>query len=611
MQEVLLQIIEHTKTRGEVSAKELQEYMRAYNRTLKEGQTPAAKRRLLSIYLTVKNKDKEQFESWGLSAEDDRNILKTLRIKPRRTASGVATIAVITKPWTCSSNCLYCPNDIRMPKSYLYDEPACQRAEHNFFDPYLQVSARLNMLRNMGHVIDKIEFIVLGGTWTDYPQEYQTWFIKEMFKALNDSDETRTQTYMDRVAFYEKCGLTSDPDLREKHVEEDQLLVNDGIESFNEAINKLYKRNLAWKNASEIQTATPEEVYEQHKINETAQHRVVGLVVETQPDKLTPDTVRRLRRLGCTKAQIGVQTLNQDILDVNQRKIKVEEIAHAFELLRLYGFKIHAHFMANLYKATPEMDKVEFNKFVTGKSWQPDEIKLYPCALIYGAALVRKFEEGTWKPYTHEELMDVLVYDTLITPPFIRISRMIREFASPNIVDGNRKVNLRELVEIEARKSGKPVQEIRFREINNKEIDPDTLILDVYPYETTSTSERFLQWITPGNKIAGFTRLSMPNQDYVKEHLDELEVGLGEAMIREVHVYGRVAKLGKKTLGAQHMGLGRQLIYNAATIAKDNGYTKLNVISSVGTREYYRGLGFEDGTYYQQLDLENIESIVK
>ena len=604
MEKVLIEIIEHTKTDGEITSSQLQAYIRKYNQKIEKGDTPASKGRLLKLFLTAKYEDEAKYASWDIDPQTEREVLAALRIKPRRTASGVATIALITKPWTCSSNCLYCPCDVRMPKSYLYDEPACQRAERNFFDPYMQVVTRLTMLRNMGHVTDKVEFIVLGGTWTDYPEAYQTWFIKEMYRALNDSWEQRRATYNQRQEFYTQIGLECMPEQCQAQVAQIQDEVTRGDMEFNQAANLLYKKSEPWIRAAEMQHASLDELFLEHKKNEGAQNRVVGLVVETQPDNITPQSVRRLRQLGCTKAQIGVQTLDQEILDANDRKIQVDQIARAFELLRLYGFKIHAHFMANLYKANPESDKREFKKFVLTAPWQPDEIKLYPCALIYNARLVKNFEEGTWKPYTQDELMDVLVEDTLITPPFIRISRMIREFASPNIVDGNRHVNLREHVEKAARKTGRPIQEIRYREISTKGADVQDLRLDIFPYKTTVTDEYFLQWVTPGNKIAGFLRLSLPHQDYVNAHLDDLAIEPGEAMIREVHVYGQVAKLGGNSLGAQHLGLGRQLIDKAAQIAKDHGYTGMNVISSVGTRQYYRGLGFKDKELYQCLDLK-------
>ena len=147
----------------------LDKLVRRHNRVTHDGTRRVAKRRLLPYYLGVKANDPERWSSWDVDPDTEEVLLRLLKMKPRRTASGVATITVITKPWTCSSNCLYCPNDVRMPKSYLSDEPACQRAERNYFDPYLQVRSRLTALSEMGHVTDKIELIVLGGTWSDYP----------------------------------------------------------------------------------------------------------------------------------------------------------------------------------------------------------------------------------------------------------------------------------------------------------------------------------------------------------------------------------------------------------------------------------------------------------
>ena len=146
----------------------------------------SAKRRLLPFYQRVRREEPERWASWDVTPELDAALVNVLRMKPRRSASGVATITVITKPWPCSGSCVFCPNDVRCPKSYLHNEPACARAEAACYDPYLQVSARLTALAQMGHATDKIELIVLGGTWSDYPEEYQTWFVTELFRALND-----------------------------------------------------------------------------------------------------------------------------------------------------------------------------------------------------------------------------------------------------------------------------------------------------------------------------------------------------------------------------------------------------------------------------------------
>lgn len=166
-----------------LAANELEDIVRAHNQGIRDNKSHISKRRALPFFLKVRESDPQRWSSWNISPNEDALLLQTLRMKPRRTASGVATITVITKPWLCSGTCIYCPNDVRMPKSYLHNEPACQRAERNCFDPYLQVSSRLRALESMGHVTDKIELIVLGGTWNDYPESYRIWFVRELFRC--------------------------------------------------------------------------------------------------------------------------------------------------------------------------------------------------------------------------------------------------------------------------------------------------------------------------------------------------------------------------------------------------------------------------------------------
>lgn len=232
-------------------------------------------------------------------------------------------------------------------------------------------------------------------------------------------------------------------------------------------------------------------------------------------------------------------------------------------------------------------------------------MKLYPCALIEGARLCACYRAGSWRPYTEEELLDVLVADVLATPPFCRISRMIRDFSSDDIVAGNKKPNLRQLVERRLEQAGDAacVHEIRFREVATRAVDVASLRLEVVEYTTTNTQERFLQWVTPEGRIAGFLRLSLPAQGYVERLGRRAPVEVGEAMIREVHVYGVATPLGEDASSAQHLGLGRRLIERACTIARAEGYGRVNVISAVGTRAYYRGLGFVDHGLYQQRSL--------
>lgn len=186
MEQIILNILDALRRGETVDDKALVKLIHAEARREGADKRDLAKRRLLPFYQRVKREEPARWAAWNVDAELERQLLQVLRMKPRRTASGVATITVITKPWPCSGDCLFCPNDLRMPKSYLHAEPACARAEQNCFDPYLQVSARLTALSQMGHATDKIELIVLGGTWSDYPQGYQTWFMSELFRALND-----------------------------------------------------------------------------------------------------------------------------------------------------------------------------------------------------------------------------------------------------------------------------------------------------------------------------------------------------------------------------------------------------------------------------------------
>ncbi len=598
------------RTNAPLAPDALDRIIRARNREVAGPVRYVAKKKLLPFYQEEKEHRPEHWRTWGVSPAEEALLVRTLQVKPRRTASGVATVTVLTKPWPCSSACLYCPNDVRMPKSYLHDEPACQRAERNWFDPYLQVTARLRTLHQMGHVTDKVELIVLGGTWSDYPEAYQIWYMHELFRALNDmgcetaverESETRRKQYRD-------AGIACERDDLANWAAEARARVTAGDASYNETVRNLYACGThvdgnGWVAAAQWQTATFPQLEALQRKNESTEHRCVGLVVETRPDAVTPKRLAMLRRLGCTKLQMGIQSLDERILAANHRGIGVDRMQQAFEFARIFGFKTHAHFMTNLLGATPEGDAADYRRMVEHPAFKPDEIKLYPCALVDGTGLVSHWRDGSWRPYTEQELVNLLAGDVLVTPPFTRISRMIRDISAHDIMTGNKKVNLRQLVDLELAKLAQPVQEIRSREIAFGAAANDELSLSEVAYETTNTHEVFLQWVTPDNRIAGFLRLSMPNADYVNAHATDLPINAGEAMIREVHVYGRVAGLHQGGENAQHRGLGRMLIERACNIARENGYTAINVISAIGTRGYYRKQGFTDNGLYQQRSL--------
>ena len=617
MDELILDILQQLRdgSQGALDTHQLEMLINSHNSGIDssahstEREKLIPKRAILPYFLQVKQNNNELWQSWNVTSELEERFIRSVRMKPRRTASGVATITVITRPHTCSSNCIYCPCDLRMPKSYLANEPACQRAELTFFDPYVQVAARLQALHQMGHSTDKVELIVLGGTWSDYPEGYQYWFIKELFRALNEWPNSPSHI-QERLDWYTSFGLQNSEEALSSFVAKQQAAVFKDAATYNQAFHKLYDTSQPHQSAWSQMQSTYDELVEQQHVNETAASRVVGLVIETRPDTITPDNLRMFRQLGCTKIQIGIQSTRQEILDANKRQMSAAQIKRAFSLIRLYGFKIHSHLMVNLLGATPEADKQDFKTFVTDPGFLPDEIKLYPCALVAGTQLVQKYREGTWQPYAKDELVDVLVQDVLNTPPYVRISRMIRDISATDILVGNKHTNLRQMVEQEL--TGEDValrvQEIRFREINQQQVRAAELTLQDFTYTTAVSDEHFLQWVTADNKIAGFCRLSLPHWNKLTSgacdvSADELLVQPGQAMIRELHVYGQALSLGSEGMSAQHQGLGQKLLAKASSIAAKAGYTSLNVISSIGTRAYYRAQGFTDAGLYQQKSL--------
>lgn len=632
-----------------VSPKQLEAMLREASKRLADPSRRISKKELLSFYLAQKSAGTELWREWraGLLAKGaiDEALVKLLRAKPRRTASGVATVTVLTKPWPCGGDCICCPNDVRMPKSYLSDEPACQRAERCWFDPYLQMTVRLRVLADMGHNIDKVEMIVLGGTFSDYAPGYRIWFIEQLFEALNDFGSSESDAKFDeRCSLYKGLGLPSSADALRDEARGVQARVDAGELTYNEAVSAANatgpRRELAG-----MQICQMPRLQEQHRRNERAAHRSVGLCVETRPELVTPQHLTHLRELGCTKLQIGVQSLSPEVLASMGRAAGVEAVARAMSLMRLFGFKSHVHIMANLPHATPASDKMGYRTLVGDPRFMPDEVKLYPCALVGSSRLMQLYESGQWRPYEEAELLDVLAADLEATPGHTRVSRMIRDISSKDIVAGNKKTNLRQLVERLADERGRAgegagISEMRFREISTAGAPLSGLMVDEHAYSTADTEELFIQWIDGEGRLAAFCRLSLPHADAVRalhsemgsaaaddakqaagtvsavgeegdagalcgeaaQRAGECPICEGEAMIREVHVYGRVSKLHESKEGTQHLGLGRAMVERACEVAAIKGYRSIAVISAVGTRDYYRRLGFnDDGLYLRRL----------
>jgi elongator complex protein 3 len=333
------------------------------------------------------------------------------------------------------------------------------------------------------------------------------------------------------------------------------------------------------------------------RANESAAHRNVGLVIETRPDNITMAEVQRLRWLGVTKVQLGAQSLDDRILALNKRGHDVQATRRAVRLLRLAGFKLHLHWMPNLLGATPASDRADFRRLWDDPALSPDEIKIYPCSLIESTKLYTHYQRGEYRPYTEDELTELLIDCKTSVPPYCRINRVIRDIPANYIVAGSTASHLRIVVQRELKQRGLQCHCIRCREVRNELFDADALRLETTVYSTDATTEHFMSYVTPHAKLAGFLRLSLPSPDATHaEILDELR---GCAVIREVHVYGPALEIGEASHGeAQHTGLGTRLIEQATQVERDAGFKRIAVISAIGTREYYRKLGFELGELY-------------
>lgn len=521
-------------------------------------------------------------------AISEHEFVERVQLRPIRTLSGVTPITVFTAPFFCPGQCIFCPNDVRVPKSYLADEPVSQRAIDSAFDPYLQTYNRLSALRAIGHPTDKAEIIVSGGTWSAYPQGYQRWFIHRCFEAMND--------------------FGRGADRRKQSAQENGALAPYLSEGASFTADTKYNRELTASGFIGRQNLEPDgrlwtdwdALRRSQLANQSALCRCVGLSIETRPDYISREEVVRLRRLGCTKVQIGCQSLSDAILDLNRRGHSVEATRRAVRLLRRAGFKILLHWMANLLGSTPQQDQQDFIRLFDELEFRPDELKIYPCSLVENTVLMAFFEKESWRPYTDEELLEVLKTALAKTPCYCRLNRVIRDISSNDIVAGNKKSNLREVAERALRAQGSLIEEIRAREIRSQSVDLQALELRVATYQTSVGEERFLQFVTSDNRLAGFLRLSLPQTEGFIEEIEHC------ALIREIRVYGASLGLGEHDAKvAQHRGLGQRLIQIAKEYARQAGFRELAVISAVGTRDYYRRIGFADGELYQHLSLDN------
>lgn len=511
--------------------------------------------------------------------KENHTLKKFMRGKEMRSLSGVVVISILTSPYptytnkngetkkqkfSCKHDCFYCPRETDddgkevNPRSYLSDEPAVARALQNDYDAVDQFNDRAYQYVINNHEVDKIELIILGGTWTEYPPEYQEMYIRDCFWAAN--------------TFYD--------------------------------IEKRPKQSLQ----------------EEQTINENqTKCRIIGITLEMRPDSINIDEIKRLRYLGCTRVQLGVQHTNDRILRNINRGCYFMDTVRALKLLKDNCYKVDAHWMPDLPLSSPEIDKEMFDLILTSDLLQFDQWKIYPTATVPWTKIKKWYDEGNYIPYTEknpDDLIDLLLYVKKRVHPWIRLNRVIRDI--PNytrdgklyIYAGNKVTNLRQILHNELKKKGEFCPCIRCREVKKKDKYRSHAQIIVRKYESSGGEEYFISmesgnsatsyyqndhWYDDTGKIEpgimyGFVRLRLSNQS-------DLPCLQDAALVRELHVYGQVATCNKNNgdqcIEVQHKGFGTQLMKKAEEIAHRHHYYRIAVISGVGVRNYYRKLGYD------------------
>ncbi len=488
-----------------------------------------------------------------------------------RTISGVSPIGILTKQYPCPGQCTYCPTEDRMPKSYMKSQPAAARAFRNNFHPFTQVQGRILALDESGHPTSKLEVIVMGGTWSFLPHKYQSWYVRKIFEAANNDQSTISN--------------------KQLTIEE-----KDECEAVKTNCNTPQKKSL-----KDIQ-----------KINETAKKRVVGLTLETRPDYINEKELKRMREFGCTRLEIGVQTLDDEVQKITKRGHYKKDVVRAMKLMKNYGFKICTHLMPGLPGSNLEKDLAWMKEIYSNPDFRPDFVKIYPCQVVPNSELAITWEKGEFKPYDDEEIIKLLVQFYIFVPEWTRIMRLMRDIPVSNILDGAKFSNLRQIIHSQPNKLKEIVgndfyekhdlknitdvfRDIRAREIGFAQVDLQNIkpVLVRRDYDSSDGKEVFLSYESPDKKyLFALLRLRKPSADFEPQFFRRALTNA--ALIREVHSYGTEKSVGSDAGIGQHRGLGKKLLEEAEKIAREEWkLSKISVISGVGTREYYRKFGYE------------------
>lgn len=495
--------------------------------------------------------------------------------KPVRSISGVAPVAIMTKPFPCPhGKCIMCPGGVNsafgeVPQSYTGTEPATMRAIRNGFDPYLQVFNRLEQYILLGHNCEKVELIIMGGTFPSFPKEYQEEFIKYAFKAMNDFSRIfYRRGKFNFLKFKQFFGLPEDN--------------NDNKTNNNDNNIKIIRQKLL-KLKGECKLEQ-----EQHK-NETSKIRCVALCIETRPDygKLKPGN--DMLRLGGTRVELGIQSVYDETLKKIERGHTTKDTKESIRTLKDLGFKVAGHYMPGLPGVDYQKDLMGMKKLFSEPEYRPDMLKLYPCMVTKGTKLYKEYKKGKFTPMDADTAAKLISEFKKQVPEYCRIMRIQRDIPTTQIVAGVEMTNLRQYLN---QKYSIECRCIRCREPQGRKINWASVKIKVNEYQASKSREFFISAEdTKNDLLIGFVRMRFPSQ------LLRPEITAKSALIRELHVYGTATAIGEEGL-VQHKGWGKKLMKKAEEISRKNGRNKMVVISGIGAREYYRRLGYKlEGPY--------------
>jgi elongator complex protein 3 len=492
---------------------------------------------------------------------------KLLVTKPVRTISGVAVVAVMTKPAHCKhGRCVYCPGGPNsffgsVPQSYTGKEPASMRAIRAGYDPYLQVFNRLEQYVVTGHVMDKVELIIMGGTFPSLPKRYQEEFVAYCFKALNDFS----------AVFFKKGGVDI------ARFQEFFELPGDFTDK--ERVKRVQQKILKLKKKAALE--------EEQKRNEKAKIRCIGLTVETRSDFGKLKEGNHLLRLGCTRVEVGVQTVYDGILKKIKRGHAVKDTIESFRILKDLGFKINAHYMLGLPGASRKQDLAGLKRLFSDERFRPDMLKIYPCMVFEGTELYDLWKRKQYKPITTKEAAETITRFKKIVPEYVRIMRVQRDIPTMLSAAGVDRTNLRQYVQELAKKKKIKCGCIRCREAGRAKLASiKNLKINSRHYKASEGIEFFIS-AKKGNTLFGYCRLRFPSQWLRKELKDA-------ALVRELHIFSASAELGKKVKESfQHRGIGKALLAKAERIAEMYYKKKVVVIAGIGAKPYFFRLGYK------------------